>query len=490
MPFPNNFLWGAALAANQCEGAWNEGGKGESIADHLTSGSRTKPRRFVQDLNLGDYFPSHTGVDFYHRFEEDIALFGQIGLKSLRLSIAWSRIFPNGDDAQPNEEGLRFYERVFTTCQENNITPIVTLSHFEMPYHLITEYNGFANKKVIDMFVRYAETCFTRYKGLVKYWLTFNEINFGTLSAGRLFCLGLRDAAQENYFFTSGDETEQYQALHNVFLASAKAVISGHQIDPQNQIGCMIANGLAYPLTPKPEDVLATQQRADWFNNFCGDVQVRGSYPSFAKRRFERRGIKLNVTAAEEADLLNGKVDFYSFSYYSSSCVAKTSGNEGQGNLIAGQNNPYLETSDWGWQTDPSGLRLTLNRLYQRYQVPLMVVENGLGAIDTLENGAVNDPYRIDYLRAHVEAMHQAIDEDGVDLIGYTMWTAMDVISAGTGEMAKRYGLIYVDRDDQGEGSLTRIPKASSIWYHDVIASNGDSALKESAEQTTTPVPE
>lgn len=483
MPFPTDFLWGAALAANQCEGAWNEGGKGPSVADHLTAGSRTKPRRFVEDLDLDDYFPSHTGVDFYHRFEEDIVLFGQIGLKCLRLSIAWSRIFPHGDDAEPNEEGLAFYDRVFTLCRENNITPLVTLSHFEMPYHLVTAYNGFADRRVIDLFVRYAETCFTRYQGLVTYWLTFNEVNFGTLSAGRLIGLGLRSAAQADYFFGTGDATEQYQALHHVFLASAKAVIAGHRIDPANQIGCMIANGLSYPLTPKPEDVLATQQRTDWFNHFCGDVQVRGAYPSFAKAKLAKMGVTLDLAPDDEATLLAGKVDFYSFSYYSSSCLAAEAGEESQANLLAGQKNPYLETSAWGWQIDPIGLRVTLNRLYQRYQVPLLVVENGLGAVDELKNGVVDDPYRIDYLRVHVKAMHDAIVEDGVDLMGYTMWTALDLISAGTGEMAKRYGLIYVDRDDSGHGSLARTPKASAAWYADVIATNGASALAELAHR-------
>ncbi|WP_179393778.1 glycoside hydrolase family 1 protein [Lacticaseibacillus absianus] len=481
MPFPNEFLWGAALAANQCEGAWDEDGKGPSVAENLTAGSRTQPRRFVAELNLEDYFPSHTGVDFYHRFEEDIALFGQIGLKCLRLSIAWSRIFPHGDDDEPNEAGLRFYERVFTALRAQNIEPLVTLSHFEMPYHLVTAYNGFADRRVIDLFERYAETCFTRYKGLVRYWLTFNEINFGTLSAGRLIGLGLRAAAQADYFFATGDATEQYQALHQVFLASAKAVSAGHRIDPANQIGCMLAYGMTYPSTPKPADVLATQARMDWFNHFCGDVQARGTYPAFAKARLAKMGVTLAVTPEDAATLSAGTVDFYSFSYYASACASASGTDNGEGNLIMGEKNPYLATSEWGWQIDPDGLRLTLNRLTQRYQLPLLVVENGLGAVDTLEAGAVHDPYRIDYLRAHIVAMHQAIEEDGVDLLGYTLWTALDVISAGTGEMAKRYGLIYVDRDDNGDGTLDRTPKDSAAWYREVIASNGAVALTEAA---------
>ena len=472
MSFPTNFLWGGATAANQCEGAWDVDGKGPSISDHSRAGSRTASGRRVFDLEIDTdqyYYPSHTAIDFYHHYKEDIALFAEMGYKTYRMSVNWTRIFPNGDEDTPNEAGLQFYDDVFDECLKYGIEPLVTISHFELPFHLGKTYDGFLDKRVIDFYERYATTLFTRYQHKVKYWLTFNEINFGTLPHG------LRINGLFNREYT---ETEQYQALHNVFLASARAVIAGHNINPDFKIGCMLAYITMYPKTCKPADVLKTQQMNDKLNFFCGDVQVKGAYPYYMKQYFKDHGIDFEITEEDKALLKAGTVDYYTFSYYMSTCITADIDNredKSGGNLFGGVANEYLETSDWGWQIDPIGLRFTLNQLYSRYEVPLMVVENGLGAFDELnDDHTIDDDYRIDYFRQHIIEMQKALD-DGVELIGYTPWGCIDLISAGTGEMSKRYGFIYVDRDDEGNGTLARYPKKSFYWYKKVIESNGES---------------
>ncbi|NKC69285.1 glycoside hydrolase family 1 protein [Vagococcus fluvialis] len=470
MSFPKNFLWGGATAANQAEGAWNVDGKGASISDHNRAGSRTSSTRrtFDKVINTDDYYyPSHTGIDMFHRYKEDIALFAEMGFKVYRLSIAWTRIFPNGDETEPNEAGLQFYDELFDELIKHNIEPLVTISHFELPYHLGETYDGFLDKRTIDFYEKYAVTLFKRYKDKVKYWLTFNEINFGTLEHGkRINGLFNREYTVE----------EQYQALHNVFVASSKAVIAGHAINPDFKIGCMLAYITMYPKTCKPEDVLKTQEANDRLNYFCGDVQVKGKYPYFMTRFFEKEKIDLKASSEEMALISEGTVDYYTFSYYMSTCITSDIDERNDktgGNLFGGVSNEYLETSDWGWQIDPVGLRYTLNQIYSRYEVPLMVVENGLGAFDKVEtDGTINDDYRIEYFKKHIEEMSNAID-DGVDLIGYTPWGCIDLISAGTGEMSKRYGFIYVDRDDEGNGTLDRTPKKSFYWYQKVIETNG-----------------
>ncbi|UDM79083.1 glycoside hydrolase family 1 protein [Vagococcus fluvialis] len=470
MSFPKNFLWGGATAANQAEGAWNVDGKGASISDHNRAGSRTSSTRrtFDKVINTDDYYyPSHTGIDMFHRYKEDIALFAEMGFKVYRLSIAWTRIFPNGDETEPNEVGLQFYDDLFDELIKHNIEPLVTISHFELPYHLGETYDGFLDKRTIDFYERYAVTLLKRYKDKVKYWLTFNEINFGTLEHGkRINGLFNREYTVE----------EQYQALHNVFVASSKAVIAGHAINPDFKIGCMLAYITMYPKTCKPEDVLKTQEANDRLNYFCGDVQVKGKYPYFMTRFFEKEKIDLKASSEEMALISEGTVDYYTFSYYMSTCITSDIDERNDktgGNLFGGVSNEYLETSDWGWQIDPVGLRYTLNQIYSRYEVPLMVVENGLGAFDKVEaDGTINDDYRIEYFKKHIEEMSNAID-DGVDLIGYTPWGCIDLISAGTGEMSKRYGFIYVDRDDEGNGTLDRTPKKSFYWYQKVIETNG-----------------
>ena len=475
MAFPKNFLWGGATAANQFEGGYDEGGKGLSIADMLTHGTASTPRRITRVNEKHIFYPNHTASDFYHHYKEDIALMKEMGFNVYRMSIAWTRIFPTGIEEEPNEDGLAFYDRVFDTLLEADIEPLVTISHYEMPLYLTQKFNGWASRQVIDYYIKFCEVIFKRYKDKVKYWLTFNEINCGTLPLGNYMSLGILNEGTE-YFTEQVDDIQlRYQGLHHQFVASAKAVMLGHDINPEFMIGCMIAIMPCYPLTCHPKDILKFQKQWQNINYYCGDVQVYGEYPFYAKSFWAENGIQLDITKDDLEILKKGIVDFYSFSYYMTNCIAyNDSKSTIGGNLIAGVKNPYLKTSDWGWQIDPDGLRYTLNELYGRYHIPLMVVENGLGAVDTLEeDGSIHDVYRIDYLREHIKAMNEAL-EDGVDLIGYTPWGCIDLISASTGEMKKRYGFIYVDADDEGHGTYNRYKKDSFAWYKKVIASNGE----------------
>jgi 6-phospho-beta-glucosidase len=481
MTFPKNFLWGGAVAANQCEGAWNADGKKDSTADHMTAGTLSSPREFTLQIDPAKNYPSHEAIDLYHHYKEDIALFGEMGFKVFRLSINWTRIYPEGDEDKPNQKGLDYYRDLFETCHKYGIEPLVTISHYEFPYHLAEKYGGWSDRRVIGFYKNYCRTIFTEFKGLVHYWLTFNEINIlAMMPAGGMMAGGLLPKADTSFQFRPQPETPEeisrrFTALHNQFIASAEAVLLGHEIDPENHIGCMIAGGASYPYSCNPKDILAAQKAMQIGNWLCGDVQCRGAYPAFAKRYFEENHVTVHMEPGDEELLQEGKVDFYSFSYYMSSTIstdpekAKTGGN-----MMFGVRNPYLQSSEWGWQIDPDGLRWYLNEVYNRYQIPVMVVENGLGAGDKVEaDGSIHDSYRIDYLRRHIQAMEEAV-RDGVDLIGYTVWGCIDLVSASTGEMKKRYGFIYVDKDNDGHGTLARSRKDSFYWYKKVIASNGE----------------
>lgn len=466
---PKNFLWGGATAANQYEGGWNEGGRGPSIADVLTGGSVNKARKLTPPAPLeNEFYPNHEATDFYHHWKEDIRLFGEMGFKLYRFSISWSRIFPKGDEETPNEEGLKFYDNVIDELLKYGIEPLVTISHYENPLHLSLEYGGWKNRKLIDFYLKFAEVLFNRYKGKVKYWLTFNEINMLTVPFGGVFCAGMLDEKDNT-------EENRYQAMHHQLVASALATKMAHEIDSNNQIGCMLAYHNGYPYTCNPEDILFAQQYGQIHNSIAGDVHVRGKYPGFAKRYFEEHNINLITAPEDNKVLLEGTVDFVSISYYSSICVSNsTDGEKTAGNGSENIKNPYLKASEWGWQIDALGLRYVLNQIYDRYQLPIMIVENGLGAVDEVsEDGMIHDDYRIDYMRQHIEQMKEAV-YDGVDLIGYTCWGCTDLVSASTGEVKKRYGLIYVNKHDDGTGDLSRKPKDSFYWYKKVIESNGE----------------
>lgn len=462
MQFPKGFLWGGAVAANQCEGAYNEDGKGLDIQDIMPrgiSGSLTAEPT-PDNLKL-------QAIDFYHRYKDDVKLFAEMGFKVFRTSIAWSRIYPNGDDEVPNEKGLLFYDALFNECHKYGMEPLVTISHYETPLHLAKKYDGWKSHGLINFYERYVRTIFARYKDKVKYWLTFNEINsilHQPLLSGGIF------TPKEK--LTEGD---LYQACHHEFVASALATKIAHEMMPKAKIGCMILAMPIYPLTPAPEDILEVMKE-DHFNDFFGDMHARGVYPGYMKRYFREKGIVIKMTAEEEALLKENTVDFISFSYYVSICAGR-GGEEGGGNILGGKKNPYLKASEWGWQIDPVGLRYTLNRFYDRWQKPLFVVENGIGAKDELiEDGrggkTVDDDYRIDFLAAHLRELGKAM-EDGVPVLGYTAWGCIDLVSASTAQMSKRYGFIYVDRNDDGSGTLTRYKKKSFYWYKNVIASNG-----------------
>lgn len=472
--FREDFLWGGAVAANQYEGAWDVDGKGASVSDMCTNGTHTTPKRITAVIEPDTLYPSHEAIDFYHHYKEDIALFAQMGFKTFRLSIAWTRIFPTGMETEPNEAGLQFYDNVFDECKKYGIEPLVTISHYEMPYALVEKYNGWEGRECVDLFVRYCEVIFQRYAGKVKYWLTFNEINSGTMPMGNVLSLGTVRGYTGSIIDVPDDPKIRFQALHHQFVASAKAVKLAHEQYPDYQMGNMICFITKYPYTCNPDDIILTQKEMQMTNWFCSDVQVRGYYPSYAERYFEENGIVIQKEPGDDALLKEGTVDYYTFSYYMSTCTGiAPEGSAISGNLVGGLKNPYLKASDWGWQIDPKGLRYTLNEIYGRYQIPLMVVENGLGAYDKVEeDGSVNDDYRIDYLREHIEQMREAA-ADGVDLMGYTPWGCIDLVSASTGEMAKRYGFIYVEKYDDGTGTLARRRKKSFDWYRQVIASNG-----------------
>ncbi|WP_104048753.1 6-phospho-beta-glucosidase [Vibrio jasicida] len=467
--FPENFLWGGAIAANQSEGGYREGGKGLTTVDMIPYGDNRMPIKLglVDSVELSEeeFYPSHQAIDFYHRYKEDIALLAEMGFKTFRMSIAWSRIFPKGDELEPNQAGIDFYRSVFEECHKYGIEPLVTLCHFDVPIHLVNEYGSWRNRKMIGFFERYARTCFEAFDGLVKYWLTFNEINI--LLHSPFSGAGL--------LFQEGENRDQvkYQAAHHELVASALVTKIAHELNPENQVGCMLAGGNFYPYSCKPEDVFTAMQK-DRENLFFIDVQSRGYYPSYAQKVFDEKGVKLDILE-EDYETLKHTVDFISFSYYASRCASAemNANNTSEANVVKSIRNPHLPASDWGWVIDPLGLRITMNTLYDRYQKPLFLVENGLGAKDVpAENGEVQDDYRIDYLRQHVEAMADAIT-DGVPLMGFTPWGCIDLVAASTGEMSKRYGFIYVDRDNLGNGTLNRTPKKSFHWYKRVIASNG-----------------
>jgi 6-phospho-beta-glucosidase len=472
--FPDNFLWGGATAANQCEGAYDEGGRGLSSVDTVPFGPdrRAVSRGELKMLDCDDKhtYPSHTAIDMYHHYKEDIAMFAEMGFKVYRFSIAWTRILPNGDDDVPNEEGLAFYDNLIDECLKYGIEPLITICHFDTPIALIKKYGGWKDRRMIDAYVKYCKAIFERFGKKVKYWITFNEINM-------LLHMSFMGAG---IVFEEGENPEEvkYLAAHHEIVASAKAVILAKELMPNAMMGCMLAAGQYYPYTCNPDDIYAGME-SDRDNYFFIDAQVRGEYPVWAWKRMERAGVKLDFTDEDKAIMMKGKVDFICFSYYSSRAISadpevieknKRPGNAAILSLV----NPYLKSSEWGWQIDPVGLRITLNTLYDRYQKPLFIVENGLGAVDKLEeDGSIHDPYRIEYMRAHIEVMAKAINEDDIPLLGYTMWGPIDLVSASTGEMKKRYGFIYVDKDNEGKGTLKRYRKDSFYWYKKVIASNG-----------------
>lgn len=469
---PDNFLWGGATAANQCEGGWREDGKGIGLIDVVPYGPErmavARGEKVMLDCEAAYRYPSHEAVDFYHHYKEDIALFAEMGFKCFRMSLSWTRIYPTGLEDEPNEAGLRFYDQVFEECRKYGIEPLVTICHFDLPVELVKKFGGWKDRRMIDCYLKYCETVFDRYGDKVKYWITFNEINM--LNHLPFSSCGLLAGDGEDV------QNVKYICAHHELIASARAVKLAHERIRGCMVGCMLAGGSFYPYTCNPKDVWQAKQ-TERGNYFFIDVQSRGCYPNYALKWMERDGIRLDWEDGDKETLAEGTVDFIGFSYYCSRCDTadpEVSAKRMAANAFRTVRNPHLEASEWGWQIDPLGLRITMNDLYDRYQKPLFIVENGLGAKDTVkEDGTVEDDYRIAYLRQHIQAMADAVNEDGVPLLGYTMWSPIDLVSASTGEMSKRYGFIYVDKDDQGNGSLERRRKKSFYWYQNVIRSNG-----------------
>ena len=471
MAFPEGFLWGGAIAASQAEGGWQEGGRGVENVDLMPVGpDRMKVAMGMLKLPLDDtehIFPARYGIDFYHRYKEDIALFAEMGFKCFRFSIAWSRIFPKGDETQPNEAGLDFYEAVVDELLKYGIQPLITVTHFDMPQHLLDQYGGWGHPRANEFYRNYLKAVFGRLGSKVKWWLTFNEIN--------LMC-----SMGEGLGVFEDDKQKQAQhtaeAVHRVALACADTVRLGHEMCPGAKVGCMKMSSFAYAYTCAPADSLEVIKH-DHDMDYIIDVEARGYYPRYYLKKLERKGVKLEITEEEAKLLRENTVDFISFSYYNTTCLSadpNVNAKKGGGNGFAGLQNPYLEETPWGWAIDPVGFRILLNQLYDRYNKPLFVVENGLGTTDEPdENGYVDDDYRIDYMRDHIKQLEIAIEEDGVEVLGYTVWGCIDIVSAGTGQMSKRYGMIYVDMDDEGKGTLKRSKKKSFDWYAKVIASNG-----------------
>ena len=479
--FPKEFLWGGATAAHQVEGGWDEGGKGLDTQEcrpqnpKLTSAEKFELKNKMMTFKkfedakkckTSSIYPFRYGSDHYHRYKEDIALFAEMGMKIYRMSISWARIYPNGDDKEPNQEGIAFYKAIFNECHKYGIKIMVTMLHYAIPTNLVDKYDGWKNRKLIDFYLKYAKTLFENFKDDVDYWLPFNEIN-----AGRFMCyngIALIPESAEDYNQTV------FQCLHHQFVANALTVKLAHEMMPESQVGCMIARFCHYGATCNPKDQLALLHDEQYTNWFYTDVMARGEYPKYMDRYFSENNIQLEITEEDKEILKNNTVDYISFSYYFTQVsTADESWEKTDGNLVIAAKNPYLKTSEWGWQMDADGLRITLNQLYDRYQKPLFVTENGLGAKDTIIDGYIHDDYRISYLRDHIGAMKEAII-DGVDLIGYTMWGIIDLVSSGTMEMSKRYGVIYVDAADEGNGSYNRLRKDSFYWYKKCIESNGE----------------
>lgn len=470
--FPENFLWGGAFAACQTEGAYNEGGKGLSTSDvHIYTkdldrahnpkeggGTRKEIEAYIKDTV--SWFPKRYGIDFYHTYKEDLKYLQEMGFKTLRISIAWPRIFPNGDDAEPNEEGLKFYDSLIDEIMKDGMEPIITMSHYDMPLHLVMKYGGFANRKLIDMFVKYAEVLLNRYKGKIKYWIVFNQINL--LQYCSWGSIGLLDDYSDNL------EQEKFQAVHNQFVACAKVRQLAEKIDPQTKIGTMIADCTYYPFTCKPEDIKLTVQR-NRMQYFYTDVQFWGEYPEYAKVYFEKHNIHVEVTTSDMELIKEYPMEFLAISYYSSKCVDHTRCTDNPHDTVE---NPNLKPTPWEWRVDPIGLYNCLTQYWDRYHMPMMIGENGFGAIDTVEGNSVHDDYRISYMRDHITAIKECVEE-GADIFAYCAWGPIDIVSSSTAEMSKRYGLVYVDRDDLGNGTQKRFPKDSFYWYKKVISSNG-----------------
>jgi 6-phospho-beta-glucosidase len=477
--FPKDFLWGGAIAANQAEGAWREDGKGISVADvNRLKEELPLEKRYNRDLSTEDVrqaladteatYPKRFGIDFYRTYKDDLKLLAGTGMNAFRTSINWARIFPNGDDEKPNEAGLKFYDSLIDEIIKNNMRPLITISHYEFPINLALNYNGWYDRRLIEFFTRFCEVVFERYKDKVLDWILVNQVNL--IKFESFNHLGVPSDKVTNLL------EAKYQAVHNELVACGRAIRIAKKINPHFNIGNMIYDDISYAASCKPEDVLATCKR-NQMEYFFSDIAIRGSYPGYALRYFDENNIHIEFGKDDEADLQN-TIDFLAISYYYTMISDAQSVNQKDEPEIASHNNeypnPHIKQSAWGWGIDPIGMRIKLNYFWDRYQIPIVIAENGIGCFDKVEaDGSVHDPYRIEYLRAHIEQLKEAI-KDGVKITAYHPWGPIDIVSASSSEMDKRYGFIYVDLDNHGKGSGKRILKDSYHWYKEVVASNGE----------------
>jgi 6-phospho-beta-glucosidase len=471
-PFPEGFLWGAASAAYQVEGGWDADGKGPSIWDTFARIPGTTFRGSNGDV----------AADHYHRYAEDVALMGELGLKAYRFSVAWSRVFPTGS-GQVNEAGLAFYDRLIDALRDAGIEPVLTLYHWDLPQALADAYGGWESRSIIADFDRYCTTLFRRFGDRVRYWCTQNEMN---LDFHRAFVLGLHPPGVR-------DTRRFYEAVHIALLANATVIQSFRKYVPNGKIGPVFSYMPGYPASPRPEDILAFETAEELQQHWWLDPYLRGRYPDAGWALLQARGLAPTIRDGDAELLAAAQPDFLGVNYYFSLCYeANAADGVGQAGInrsgdkgsteVSGvpglyktARNPYVETTDWDWSVDPVGLRITLRRLASRYRIPMMITENGLGAFDTVTpDGHVHDADRIAYLRSHLEQCRLAMDE-GVTLIGYCAWSFTDVLSWLNGYQ-KRYGLVYINRDETDDRDLRRVRKDSFAWYKNVVETNGAAA--------------
>ncbi|NFA42381.1 glycoside hydrolase family 1 protein [Clostridium botulinum] len=460
--FPENFLWGGSTSAYQVEGAWNEDGKGLSVIDMCDHPEGTADFKIASD--------------HYHRFKEDVKLFSEMGLKAYRFSIAWTRIIPQGT-GEVNEKGIKFYNDLIDELNKYNIEPIVTMFHFDLPYTL-EEKGGWSNRDTIDAFSKYAKVLFERFGSKVKYWLTINEQNTMILHPG---AIGIPKGGK------LPSKKELYQQNHHMLLAQAKVMNLCHEMCPNGKIGPALNTTAMYGETCNPLDAIAAH---NWETIRCWsflDMAVRGKYNKLAWSYLMDRGLEPIIEDGDMDIMKNAKPDFIAINYYSTATIAASKGDAsdisaragdqqimlGEQGVYRAAENPYVDKTKYGWVVDPIGLRMTLRKVSERYDLPILITENGIGAPDKLEkNETINDDYRIDYIRKHLEQLKLAIN-DGVEVMGYCPWSAIDVVSTHQG-YGKRYGFIYVNRDEFDLKDLRRIKKKSFNWYKNVINTNGE----------------
>lgn len=470
----SRILWGGATSASQYEGGFTDG-KGLDTQDcraylprtsNATTETRLLTQRQIEEAKKKDspyYYPFRVGTKGYEYGSADIELLKELDLDIYRLSISWSRLFPTGEEVEPNPAGVSYYDKVLNKLHNAGIKIFITIDHYAIPLNLVEKYGGWTSIKTVAAYMRFSSFLLHKWGAIVDYWLPINEINAGYFSPFNGVALVKPENDEYNY-------SDIFLSLHHQFIASAKTIKLGKELKVKGKFCAMISCFCYYPLTPKPEDNLELVENEEINQWYCMDVLAKGYYPYYAKPFFDKHNINFEISAADKELLRNNTCDVVTFSYYDSCiCTADENKNQTAGNLVVTTKNPYLKATEWGWQIDPMGLRTTLHKIYDRYNKPVMISENGLGAKDVLTSDhKVHDQYRIDYFKAHFDQIIKA-KEENVDVIAYIAWGIIDIVSAGSCEMDKRYGVVYVDADNKGQGTFKRYKKDSFEWYKHFI---------------------